>query len=84
MELEKYLDADYVGYEHNHPKRTLVYRTEDDEHPVRFNLFDVLETQLDLARNADGTTKRDEMPLFEAMRFELVEMIKKIDAIKYE
>lgn len=84
MELEKYLDADYVGYEHNHPKRALVYLAEEDEHPVRFNLFDVLETQLDMARNPDGTIRRDAMPLFEAMRFELAEMIKAIDAIKYE
>lgn len=84
MELEKYLDADYVGYEHNHPKRALVYPTENDEYPVRFNLFDILETRLDMERTPDGSISADAMPLFEAMRFELSEMIKKIDAIKYE
>jgi hypothetical protein len=84
MEEEKYISADYAGYEHTHPQRVLVYVTENDEHPARFNLYDVLETQLDMFSKPDGTTKREGMALFEAMRFELTEMVKKIDAIKYD
>jgi ABC-type multidrug transport system ATPase subunit len=84
MDEEKYIDVDYVGYEHTHPKRVLVYIGENDEHPARFNLYDALETQLDMFANPDETIKREAMALFEAMRFELSAMISKIDAIKYD
>lgn len=74
---------DYVGYDHEEPQRVVVYVGEDDELSARFNLSDLLDTELDMFGLKTGLIDSAGKPRFDAMRLELAEMIRRIDAIRY-
>lgn len=81
--MKKDIGVDYVGYDHEEGQRVVVYVGENDEYSARFNFYDVLETELDMFELPNGMTESAGKPRFDAMRLELSEMIRRIDAIKY-
>lgn len=72
-----------MGYDHEEPQRVVVYVGENDEFSARFNLSDLLDTELDMFELKNGFTESASKPRFDAMKLELVEMIRRIDAIRY-
>jgi hypothetical protein len=81
--LKKDIEVDYVGYDHEEPQRVVVYVGENDEYSARFNLSDLLDTELDMFRLKNGMTDSAGKPRFDAMELELTEMIRRIRAIRY-
>ncbi|PVX61248.1 hypothetical protein [Paraburkholderia unamae] len=81
--MKQDVEVDYVGYDHEEPQRVVVYVGEDDELSARFNLSDLLDTELDMFGLKTGLIDSAGKPRFDAMRLELAEMIRRIDAIRY-
>jgi hypothetical protein len=81
--MKQDIAVDYVGYDHEEFQRVVVYVGQNDEYAARFNLSDLLDTELDMFKLKDGATSADGKPRFDALRFELAAMIARIDAIKY-
>lgn len=77
------MDVDYVGYDHEEPQRVVVYVGENDELSARFNLSDLLDTELDMFSLKNGMIDSAGKPRFDAMRLELSDMLRRIDAIRY-
>jgi hypothetical protein len=81
--MKKDIEVDYVGYDHEEPQRVVVYVGENDEYSARFNLSDLLDTELDMFLLKNGMTDSAGKPRFDALKVELTEMVKRINAIKY-
>lgn len=81
--MKQDVEVDYVGYDHEEPQRVVVYVGANDEFSARFNLSDLLDTELDMFELKNGLTESAGKPRFDAMKLELVEMIRRIDAIRY-
>ncbi|MEI7296610.1 hypothetical protein WCQ02_31090 [Paraburkholderia tropica] len=81
--MKQDVEVDYVGYDHEEPQRVVIYVGENDELSARFNLSDLLDTELDMFRLESGLIDSAGKPRFDAMRLELSDMIRRIDAIKY-
>lgn len=81
--MKKDIAVDYVGYDHEEPQRVVVYVGENDEYSARFNLSDLLDTELDMFLLKNGMTDSAGKPRFDALKVELTEMVKRINAIKY-
>jgi hypothetical protein len=77
--MKKDIEVDYVGYDHEEPQRVV----ENDEYSARFNLSDLLDTELDMFLLKNGMTDSAGKPRFDALKVELTEMVKRINAIKY-
>lgn len=50
---------------------------------IDFNLLDVLENLMDCSENSDGTYEIETQPKFVTLRQELLDMIAKIDTMKF-
>jgi hypothetical protein len=81
--MKQDIEVDYVGYDHEEPQRVVVYVGENDEFSARFNLSDLLDTELDMFKLANGMIDSAGKPRFDAMELELTEMVRRIRAIKY-
>jgi hypothetical protein len=81
--MKKEIEVDYVGYDHEEPQRVVVYVGENDEYSARFNLSDLLDTELDMFKLASGFTDSAGKPRFDALELELSEMVRRIRAIRY-
>lgn len=81
--MKQGVEVDYVGYDHEEPQRVVVYVGENDEFSARFNLSDLLDTELDMFLLKNGMTDSAGKPRFDALKVELTEMVKRINAIKY-
>jgi hypothetical protein len=81
--MKQDIEVDYVGYDHEEPQRVVVYVGENDEYSARFNLSDLLDTELDMFKLSNGMTDSAGKPRFDAMELELTEMVRRIRAIKY-
>jgi hypothetical protein len=81
--MKQGVEVDYVGYDHEESQRVVVYAGENDEYSARFNLSDLLDTELDVFKLANGMTDSAGKPRFDAMELELTEMVRRIRAIKY-
>lgn len=81
--MKQDVEVDYVGYDHEEPQRVVVYVGENDELSARFNLSDLLDTELDMFGLKNGLIDSAGKPRLDAMRLELAEMIRRIDAIRY-
>lgn len=81
--MKQDVDVDYVGYDHEEPQRVVVYVGENDELSARFNLSDLLDTELDMFSLKNGMIDSAGKPRFDAMRLELSDMLRRIDAIRY-
>lgn len=81
--MKQDVEVDYVGYDHEEAQRVVVYVGENDELSARFNLSDLLDTELDMFALKNGMTDSAGKPRFDSMRLELAEMIRRIDAIRY-
>jgi hypothetical protein len=81
--MKKEIEVDYVGYDHEEPQRVVVYVGENDEYSARFNLSDLLDTELDMFKLESGMTDSAGKPRFDALELELTEMVKRIRAIRY-
>jgi hypothetical protein len=81
--MKQDIAVDYVGYDHEEFQRVVVYVGENDQFSARFNLSDLLDTELDMFKLKDGVISADGKPRLDALRFELAAMITRIDAIKY-
>lgn len=81
--MKQGVEVDYVGYDHEEPQRVVVYVGENDEYSARFNLSDLLDTELDMFLLKNGMTDSAGKPRFDALKVELTEMVKRINAIKY-
>lgn len=81
--MKQDVEVDYVGYDHEEAQRVVVYVGENDELSARFNLSDLLDTELDMFGLKNGLIDSVGKPRFDAMRLELAEMIRRIDAIRY-
>jgi hypothetical protein len=81
--MKQDIAVDYVGYDHEEFQRVVVYVGENDQYSARFNLSDLLDTELDMFKLKDGLTDVEGKPRFDALRFELAAMLARIDAIKY-
>lgn len=81
--MKENVTVDYVGYDHEEPQRVVVYVGENDEFSTRFNLSDLLDTELDMFKLKTGLTDSAGKPRFDAMELELTEMVRRIRAIRY-
>lgn len=81
--MKENIAVDYVGYDHEEPQRVVVYAGENDEYSARFNLSDLLDTELDMFKLKNGLTDSAGKPRFDAMELELTEMVRRIRAIRY-
>jgi hypothetical protein len=81
--MKQGVEVDYVGYDHEETQRVVVYVGENDEYSARFNLSDLLDTELDMFLLKNGMTDSAGKPRFDALKVELTEMVKRINAIKY-
>jgi len=81
--MKQDVEVDYVGYDHEEPQRVVVYVGENDEFSARFNLSDLLDTELDMFKLRNGMTDSAGKPRFDAMELELTEMVRRIRAIRY-
>lgn len=81
--MKQDVEVDYVGYDHEEAQRVVVYVGENDELSARFNLSDLLDTELDMFKLANGMTDSSGKPRFDAMELELTEMVRRIRAIRY-
>lgn len=81
--MKEGIQVDYVGYDHEESQRVVVYVGENDEFSARFNVSDLLDTELDMFKLPNGFTNSAGKPRFDAMKVELTEMVKRINAIKY-
>lgn len=81
--MKQGVEVDYVGYDHEEPQRVVVYVGENDEFSARFNLSDLLDTELDMFRLKTGLTDSAGKSRFDAMELELTEMVRRIRAIRY-
>jgi enoyl-CoA hydratase/carnithine racemase len=81
--MKEGIEVDYVGYDHEESQRVVVYVGENDEFSARFNLSDLLDTELDMFKLKTGLTDSAGKPRFDAMELELTEMVRRIRAIRY-
>lgn len=81
--MKQEIPVDYVGYDHEEAQRVVVYVGENDEYSARFNLSDLLDTELDMFKLANGLTDSAGKPRLDALEFELSEMVRRIRAINY-
>jgi hypothetical protein len=81
--MKEEIAVDYVGYDHEESQRVVVYVGENDEYSSRFNLSDLLDTELDMFKLQNGMTDSAGKPRFDAMELELTEMLRRIRAIRY-
>lgn len=81
--MKEGVTVDYVGYDHEEPQRVVVYVGPKDEYSARFNLSDILDIEIDMFKLRSGLVDSAGKPRFDALRIELAEMIRRIDAIKY-
>ena len=81
--MKEGIEVDYVGYDHEEPQRVVVYVGENDEYSARFNLSDLLDTELDMFKLKNGLTDSAGKTRFDAMELELTEMVRRIRAIRY-
>lgn len=81
--MKQEVEVDYVGYDHEQAQRVVVYVGPKDEYSARFNLSDILDIELDMFKLRSGLVDSAGKPRFDALRLELNEMIRRIDAIKY-
>ena len=81
--MKEEIEVDYVGYDHELPQRVVVYVGPDDAYSARLNLSDLLDTELDMFTLKNGLIDSAGKPRFDAMELELLEMIKRIRAIRY-
>ena len=81
--MKQNIEVDYVGYDHEEPQRVVVYVGENDEYSARFNLSDLLDTELDMFKLKNGLTDSAGKTRFDAMELELTEMVRRIRAIRY-
>lgn len=81
--MKEGITVDYVGYDHEESQRVVVYVGENDEYSARFNLSDLLDTELDMFKLQNGMTDSAGKPRFDAMELELTEMVRRIRSIRY-
>lgn len=81
--MKQNVEVDYVGYDHEEAQRVVVYVGENDEFSARFNLSDLLDTELDMFGLKNGMVDSAGKPRFDAMELELTEMVRRIRAIRY-
>ncbi|KAA0089350.1 hypothetical protein CIW54_07745 [Paraburkholderia sp. T12-10] len=81
--MKQAVEVDYVGYDHEEPQRVVVYVGPNDAYSARFNLSDLLDTELDMFALKNGMTDSAGKPRFDAMEIELTEMVRRIRAIRY-
>jgi hypothetical protein len=81
--MKQNVEVDYVGYDHEEAQRVVVYVGENDEFSARFNLSDLLDTELDMFGLKNGMIDSAGKPRFDAMEIELTEMVRRIRAIRY-
>jgi hypothetical protein len=81
--MKEGIAVDYVGYDHEESQRVAVYVGKNDEFSARFNLSDLLDTELDMFLLKNGLTDSAGKPRFDAMELELSEMVRRIRAIRY-
>lgn len=81
--MKKEIEVDYVGYDHEEPQRVVVYVGENDEYSARFNLSDLLDTELDMFKLPSGMIDSAGKPRLDALELELSEMVRRIRAIRY-
>lgn len=81
--MKEEVPVDYVGYDHEEPQRVVVYVGPNDAYSARFNLSDLLDTELDMFLLNNGLTDSAGKPRFDAMELELTEMVRRIRAIRY-
>jgi hypothetical protein len=81
--MKQDVEVDYVGYDHGEPQRVVVYVGENDEMSARFNLSDLLDTEMDMFKLKNGLIDSAGKPRFDAMELELTEMVRRIRAIRY-
>lgn len=81
--MKEKIEVDYVGYDHEEPQRVVVYVGENDEYSARFNLSDLLDTEMDMFLLKNGLTDSAGKPRFDALELELTEMVRRIRAIRY-
>jgi enoyl-CoA hydratase/carnithine racemase len=81
--MKEGIAVDYVGYDHEEAQRVVVYVGENDEFSARFNLSDLLDTELDMFTLKNGMIDSAGKPRFDAMELELTEMVRRIRAIRY-